>query len=56
MLLQLIFTEEGLWQTAIQVQVANNNSVLDLTQAASGIYFVTIIADNQKTIKRIIKK
>ena len=37
------------------VQTANNSSVLNLTQLATGIYFVRITSNNQKTIKRIIK-
>lgn len=42
--------------TQNNVQVDNTNAVLDLTHAASGIYFATITSNNQKIIKRIIKK
>ncbi|WP_395043582.1 T9SS type A sorting domain-containing protein [Flavobacterium sp.] len=35
---------------------SQNNTVLNLTQVSSGIYFVKITANEQTTIKRIIKK
>ncbi|MES2748741.1 MAG: T9SS type A sorting domain-containing protein [Bacteroidota bacterium] len=38
------------------VQMSNNSSVLDLTHVATGLYFVRITSNNQKTVKRILKK
>lgn len=40
----------------IKSNVAENNSLIDLTDASSGIYFVKITANEQSTVKRIIKK
>ena len=42
--------------TENNLQITNNSSVLNLTDVASGLYFVRITANNQKTIKKIIKK
>lgn len=38
-----------------EVQISNFETAIDLTDAASGIYFVKITANNQSTVKRIIK-
>lgn len=38
------------------IQVNDNNAVLNLTHVSSGIYFVKIKANEQTTVKRIIKK
>lgn len=38
------------------LQINNNSSVLNLSHLSSGLYFVRITSDNQKTVKRIIKK
>ena len=38
------------------IPVNNNTAALDLSHVASGIYFVTITSDNQRTVKRVIKK
>lgn len=42
--------------TENNLHVTNNNSVLNLTHLSSGLYFVRITANNQTTIKKIIKK
>ncbi|WP_298117969.1 T9SS type A sorting domain-containing protein [Flavobacterium sp.] len=40
----------------IKSNSTGNNSSIDLTDASSGIYFVKITANEQSTVKRIIKK
>lgn len=39
-----------------EMQSANTQSSIDLSDAAQGVYFVKITADNQSVVKRIIKK
>ena len=38
------------------IQISNVEASLNLSNAATGIYFVKITADNQSTVKRIIKE
>ena len=38
------------------IQISNVEASLNLSDAATGIYFVKITADNQSTVKRIIKE
>ena len=36
-------------------EVSNSEIQLDLSQVSQGVYFVKILANNQSTVKRIIK-
>ena len=38
------------------IQISNVEASLNLSNAATGIYFVKITADNQSIVKRIIKE
>ena len=42
--------------TKKDIQTSNFELPIDLTNAATGIYFVKITANNQSTVKRIIKE
>ncbi len=43
-------------ESEVNLEITNNSTVLNLTQVSSGLYFVRISANNQKIIKKIIKK